>query len=173
MTPDLAKPYWEVTYSPLRDDAGNIIGAFHYAKDISERLRAEAELASIEDALRQSQKMEAMGQLTGGVAHDFNNLLAVITGSLELLALRVDQGRVTEIGKFVTAAQTATRRASSLTHRLLAFSRRQTLDPKQTGINQVVAGYARYDRSHGRADHYRRGRSGGQVMDDARRSKPA
>lgn len=82
---NLAKPVWEVSYSPLRNKEGAIIGAFHYAKDISGRLRVENEIAQMQDALRQSQKMEAVGQLTGGLAHDFNNLLAGISGSLDLI----------------------------------------------------------------------------------------
>ncbi len=98
------------------------------------------ELARAQEVLRQSQKMEAVGQLTGGLAHDFNNLLAVISGSLDLLELRASQGRFNELERFVSAAQTASKRAASLTHRLLAFSRRQTLDPKPTAVNQLVAG---------------------------------
>jgi CheY-like chemotaxis protein len=82
--------------------------------------------------------MEAVGQLTGGLAHDFNNLLAVITGSLELLEMRIAKGRFNDVERFITASQTAAKRASSLTHRLLAFSRRQTLDPLQTSVNVLV-----------------------------------
>jgi PAS domain S-box-containing protein len=93
-----------------------------------------------EEQLRQSQKMEAVGQLTGGLAHDFNNLLAGISGSLELLQRRVEQGRVHEIAHFIKSAQEAAARAAALTHRLLAFSRRQTLDPKTTDVSQLVAG---------------------------------
>ncbi|OAS19967.1 ATP-binding protein [Methylobacterium platani] len=99
-----------------------------------------AELMQAEEQLRQSQKMEAVGQLTGGLAHDFNNLLAGISGSLELMNARIGQGRLGEIDKYMTAAQGAARRAAALTHRLLAFSRRQTLDPKATDVNQLVAG---------------------------------
>jgi CheY-like chemotaxis protein len=84
--------------------------------------------------------MEAVGQLTGGIAHDFNNLLAGISGSLELLDNRLAQGRVTETHRYIAAAQSAARRASILTQRLLAFSRRQTLDPRSTDINKLVAG---------------------------------
>ena len=84
--------------------------------------------------------MEAVGQLTGGLAHDFNNLLAGISGSLDLLQARVAQGRVAEVGKYVTAAQGAAKRAAALTHRLLAFSRRQTLDPRPVDVNRLVAG---------------------------------
>ncbi len=99
-----------------------------------------AELMAAEATLRQSQKMEAVGQLTGGLAHDFNNLLTGITGSLELLALRLGQGKFTELDRYLNVAQGAAKRAASLTHRLLAFSRRQTLDPKPTDINQLVGG---------------------------------
>ena len=92
------------------------------------------------EALRQSQKMEAVGQLTGGLAHDFNNLLAGISGSLELMQIRMQQGRLTDVTRYMAAAQGASKRASALTHRLLAFSRRQTLDPKPTDVNRLVSG---------------------------------
>lgn len=94
----------------------------------------------MEQQLRQSQKMEAVGQLTGGLAHDFNNLLAGITGSLELLGKRIEQGRTDNLNRYIQAAQGAAKRAAALTHRLLAFSRRQTLAPTPTDINQLVAG---------------------------------
>jgi PAS domain S-box-containing protein len=97
-------------------------------------------LRKSEEQLRQSQKMEAVGQLTGGLAHDFNNLLAGISGNLELLSARIAQGRHKEVERHAAAAQGAARRAASLTHRLLAFSRRQTLDPKPTDANRLVAG---------------------------------
>jgi len=99
-----------------------------------------AALMEAEAALRQSQKMEAVGQLTGGLAHDFNNLLTGITGSLEVLSNRIAQGRVAETDRFITAAQGAARRAAALTHRLLAFSRRQTLDPKPTDLRRLANG---------------------------------
>ncbi len=94
----------------------------------------------LEEQLRQSQKMEAVGQLTGGLAHDFNNLLTGISGSLELLQTRVTQGRLDEIDRYVSAAQGAAKRAAALTHRLLAFSRRQLLDPKSTDANRLIVG---------------------------------
>jgi PAS domain S-box-containing protein len=109
-------------------------------RDITAEKEREAELAKAQEALRQSQKMEAVGQLTGGLAHDFNNLLTGVTGSLELLQTRVSQGRIKDIDRYVNAAQGAARRAASLTHRLLAFARRQTLDPKPTDVNRLVAG---------------------------------
>lgn len=93
-----------------------------------------------EEALRQSQKMEAVGQLTGGLAHDFNNMLAGISGSLELMQMRLEQGRLADVERYVVAAQSAARRAAGLTHRLLAFSRRQSLEPKATDVNRLVAG---------------------------------
>ena len=110
-------------------------GALFYivGRDITEQRNAE-------EALRQSQKMEAVGQLTGGLAHDFNNLLTGISGSLELLQARVSQGRFGDVDRYVGAAQGASKRAAALTHRLLAFSRRQTLDPKPTDVNRLVAG---------------------------------
>ena len=104
---------------------------------VEERTR---ELMAAEEALRQSQKMEAVGQLTGGLAHDFNNLLTGVSGSLQLMQTRLSQGRVNELDRYITAADGAARRAASLTHRLLAFSRRQTLDPKPTNINRLIAG---------------------------------
>ena len=104
-----------------------------FVRDLTSRFR-------IEEDLRQAQKMEAVGQLTGGLAHDFNNLLTGIIGSLELLQTRLSQGRVKEIDRYVGAAQGAAKRAAALTHRLLAFSRRQTLDPRPTDLNRLVMG---------------------------------
>ncbi len=101
---------------------------------------AIAERKQAEEALRQSQKMEAVGQLTGGIAHDFNNLLTGIIGSLELLETRLRQGRTSELPRYVSVAQGASKRAAALTHRLLAFSRRQTLDAKPTDVNRLVMG---------------------------------
>ncbi len=92
-----------------------------------------------ENALRHAQKMEAVGQLTGGLAHDFNNMLAGISGSLELMQARIAQGRFNDLERFLVAAQGASKRAASLTHRLLAFSRRQALEPKSTNPNRLIA----------------------------------
>ncbi|MBD8492667.1 PAS domain-containing protein [Pseudomonas syringae] len=106
-----------------------------------EKLRTEA-LRTTEEALRQSQKMEAVGQLTGGLAHDFNNLLMGVTGNIELLQMRISQGRFDDLGRYITGSLESSRRAAALTHRLLAFSRRQTLAPRPTNIDALVQGMA-------------------------------
>jgi signal transduction histidine kinase len=103
--------------------------------EVQERTQA---LLAAEEALRQSQKMEAIGQLTGGLAHDFNNMLAGVIGNLELLRKRVAEGRISEIERYTLAAQDAAQRAAALTHRLLAFARRQPLDTKPSDINRIV-----------------------------------
>ncbi len=96
-----------------------------------------SQLLEAEDALRQSQKMEAIGQLTGGIAHDFNNLLQGIIGALDMVQKRMAEGRISETGRFIKAALASAERASSLTHRLLAFSRRQPVDPRPVDVNQT------------------------------------
>ena len=113
---------------------------FATGRDVTADRERTAELAQALEALRQAQKMEAVGQLTGGLAHDFNNLLAGISGSLELMQVRQQQGRFNDVERYMAAAQGAAKRAAALTHRLLAFSRRQTLDPKPTNVNSLVAG---------------------------------
>ena len=139
-------------------------------RQVEERTR-ESEAA--QEQLRQAQKMEAVGQLTGGLAHDFNNLLTGISGGLELIEMRIKQGRSGEIDKYVEMARTAAKRAAALTHRLLAFSRRQTLDPKPTDINRLIANLEEFlRRSVGPHDRDRDGRRG-RAVDDAGRSQPA
>jgi len=108
------------------------------ARDITfDKQQADA-LRQAEEALRQSQKMEAVGQLTGGLAHDFNNMLAGVAGHLELMKLRLRIGQAGDLGARIDAALGVTQRAAALTHRLLAFSRRQALDPKPTNVNALV-----------------------------------
>ena len=125
--------FWaSVIIDAIRSDDGELIGFAKITRDLTEK-------RAVEEQLRQSQKMEAVGQLTGGLAHDFNNLLTGISGSLELMQARIAQGRTGEIDRYVLAAQGAVKRAAALTHRLLAFSRRQTLDPKPTNINRLLA----------------------------------
>jgi PAS domain S-box-containing protein len=103
-----------------------------------EREAAGEQLKATEEALRQSQKMEAVGQLTGGIAHDFNNLLTGIVGSLDLMRTRLAQGRTDNIARYIDAAMTSANRAAALTHRLLAFARRQPLIPKSIDANALV-----------------------------------
>src|SRR6201996_6835892 len=99
-----------------------------------------------EEHLRQSQKMEAIGQLTGGLAHDFNNMLAVIIGSMNLLKARLGRGE-TNVGRFVDGALEAASRAANLTHRLLAFSRQQPLAPSVIDVNRFVTSISELIRS--------------------------
>ncbi|MDQ2147613.1 PAS domain-containing protein [Alcaligenaceae bacterium C4P045] len=113
--------------------ADNMEAFFAVGRDVTDQLAAEA-------SLRQAQKMEAVGQLTGGIAHDFNNLLAGITGALELMGVRMKQGRLQDLEKYRIAAHDAAARAALLTHRLLAFSRRQPLTPKVSDLNDVIDG---------------------------------
>ncbi|MFC3607265.1 ATP-binding protein [Stutzerimonas tarimensis] len=102
--------------------------------------KSQGEHAAAEERLRQSQKMEAVGQLTGGIAHDFNNMLASVATSLELMQRRIDAGKFEKLSHYVTLAMTSVKRAAALTHRLLAFSRQQTLDPKPVQASQIIAG---------------------------------
>lgn len=109
-------------------------------RDVTEeRARTEA-LARMEEQLRQSQKMEAVGQLTGGIAHDFNNMLTGVIGSLDLLKTQLAQGRHDRANRYIEAATTSAHRAAGLTHRLLAFSRRQSLDIQPVDVAGVIAG---------------------------------
>ena len=109
-------------------------------RDITEEVAAQDKLMEAQEALRQSQKMEAVGQLTGGIAHDFNNLLQGITGALDRVQSRIAAGRIADVDRFLKAAVDCANRAAALTHRLLAFSRRQTLDPRPTDVNRLIGG---------------------------------
>ena len=129
-------------------------------KDVTDRVRADAaqkhlqetletriaealsEREKVESALRQAQKMEAVGQLTGGLAHDFNNLLAGISGAFEMINARLAQGRHGDVEKYLSAGQGAARRAAARTHRLLAFSRQQTLSPRPLTVNRLLPDFA-------------------------------
>jgi PAS domain S-box-containing protein len=109
-------------------------------RDITAERAAEVELSAAQEALRQSQKMEVIGQLTGGIAHDFNNLLTGILGSLDLVRRRMAANKPDDIPRFMDAASTSALRAAALTHRLLAFARRQSLDSRPNDINRLVGG---------------------------------
>ena len=151
-----APKFWDVQITTVPGAEGAPEKLLSVSRDVTEQRRIEQELRELNETLerrieertnelhaseenfRQSQKLEAIGQLTGGVAHDFNNLLTGITGSLELLEMRLAQGRFTDLHRYISVAQSGARRAAGLTHRLLAFSRRQALDPKPTNVNQLV-----------------------------------
>jgi len=133
--------FYEMRFHPLRDPEGQQIGAYQFVYDVTERLAEQERLRETEEALRQAQKMEAVGQLTGGLAHDFNNLLAGISGSFEMIGARLAQGRAADVERYLAAGQGAARRAAALTHRLLAFSRRQTLAPKPVVINRLMTDF--------------------------------
>ena len=94
---------------------------------------------ALEDQLRQSQKMEAVGQLTGGLAHDFNNMLTGILGGIDMVRRRIAEGRIADVDRFLDAAMQSGQRAAALTHRLLAFSRRQTLDNRPLDVGTLAA----------------------------------
>ena len=131
--------FWaSVVIDAIHED-GKLVGFAKITRDLTERREAQIQLEQSREQLFQSQKMEAVGQLTGGLAHDFNNLLTGIIGSLELLKTRVAQGRIGDLERYIAAAQGAASRAAALTHRLLAFARRQTLDPKPTNANKLIA----------------------------------
>ncbi|HEX3918329.1 MAG TPA: PAS domain S-box protein [Caulobacteraceae bacterium] len=115
---------------------------YGYGRDITEsKAQAEA-LRETEDQLRQAQKMEAVGQLTGGIAHDFNNMLTGVIGGLDMVRRRLSEGRTADIDRYLEAAVTSAERAATLTHRLLAFSRRQSLDPSPVDLPALVGSMA-------------------------------
>ena len=141
---------------PIRDEHGAIEHWLGTNTDIEDQKRNEHELSRLNEslesrvaersaelelaneALRQAQKMEAVGQLTGGIAHDFNNLLTGVIGGVDMLRARLAQGRHDDIDRYVNAVATAAQRAATLTHRLLAFSRRQPLKPEVVDVNARV-----------------------------------
>src|SRR6202022_2900918 len=126
--------YRWLSWTGVSDEDAN----YAVARDVTAEKAAAERLKAAEEALLHSQKMEAVGQLTGGIAHDFNNLLTGIVGSLDLLQARFDQGRTENVSRYINAAMTSANRAAALTHRLLAFARRQPLIPKSVDANQLV-----------------------------------
>ncbi|MBJ7410669.1 MAG: response regulator [Phenylobacterium sp.] len=132
--PSLDRRYYEMNFNTLRNDAGEAIGAFQVVYDVTDRLRRQNELEQTQAALREAQKLEAMGQLTGGVAHDFNNLLMPILGGLDILQ-RSSRLSPRE-RKLLDGAIQSAERAKALVQRLLAFARRQ---PLQAGPVDVAA----------------------------------
>ena len=131
---------WIGTSTDIEDQKAAETALKQLAATLEERVAARtAELTQANDALRQSQKMEAVGQLTGGIAHDFNNLLQGIVGSLNLVQKRIAIGQPQGLERFIESALASSYKAAALTHRLLAFSRRQPLDPKPLKANPLVS----------------------------------
>jgi PAS domain S-box-containing protein len=131
--------FWcHVIIDPIREDDGKLRGFAKITRDITEKKEAEASLEQAREALFQSQKMDAVGQLTGGVAHDFNNLLMAVLGSLELLRKRLPNDP--QLLRLIDNAIRGARRGASLTKRMLAFARRQELDTKPIDLLDLVRG---------------------------------
>ena len=129
--------FWaNVVLDAIHDDTGELVGFAKITRDISERRAAQLELQRAQEHLAQAQKMEALGQLTGGVAHDFNNLLMVVSGHAQLLRRRIDDPRALAA---IDAIETATRRGQDLTRHLLAFARRQRLNPVTVALSERMA----------------------------------
>ncbi|MGN2430551.1 response regulator [Pseudomonas syringae] len=155
--PDGSLNWVDVRARAIHSENDRVSSLVGVTSDITERKQAESQLRRLnetleqqveerttqlrhkEEVLRQSQKMEAVGQLTGGIAHDFNNMLTGIIGSLELIRRRVARGQVQELESLIDLGVTSANRAAALTHRLLAFSRRQSLDSKPVNMNHLVS----------------------------------
>jgi signal transduction histidine kinase/CheY-like chemotaxis protein len=155
--PDGSVHWIDLRARAIRARNGRVSSLVGVSSDITERKQAEVQLRQLnetleqqveertsqlrhnEEVLRQSQKMEAVGQLTGGIAHDFNNMLTGIIGSLELLRRRLSRGRTEDLDSLIDLGITSANRAAALTHRLLAFSRRQSLDSKPVEMNQLIS----------------------------------
>jgi PAS domain S-box-containing protein len=135
--PDFDRRYYEMKFNSLRDRSGNLVGAFQFVYDVTERLRDQARLADAEKQIRQAQKIDAIGQLTGGVAHDFNNLLMVILGGLSLLERQMEPERRQRL---IAQMRQAAERGASLSRQLLAFARRQPLTAEPVDLPRQIGG---------------------------------
>jgi signal transduction histidine kinase/DNA-binding response OmpR family regulator len=135
---DPSGSFYDIKMSPLRNRQGLTVGAYQYSRNVTPRVRAQQRLREAEAALVRAQKMEALGQLTGGVAHDFNNLLQVISGNLQLLAKDIAGDERAE--QRIRNALAGVARGSKLASQLLAFGRRQALEPKVCNIGRFLQG---------------------------------
>ena len=133
--------FWaSVVIDAIRNDSGNLIGFAKVTRDITERREAQQKLERVQRQLAESQKMDALGQLTGGVAHDFNNLLMIVSGNIQALKTRVKNDA--KAMRAVQAIETATERGAALTRQLLTFSRRQSVNPLPTYIPDRIRSIA-------------------------------
>ena len=128
--------------------SGHLIGFAKVTRDMTEKRNAQLALERAREELFQAQKLDAIGQLTGGVAHDFNNLLMVVLNSLELLRRRIPDDEKTS--RFIDNAVQGVRRGVTLTQRMLAFARRQELAPVAVDLRALVRGHAGADREFDR-----------------------
>jgi PAS domain S-box-containing protein len=132
--------FWaSVTIDPVRNEKGEVVGFAKVTRDITERMRAQKALDEAQAALVQSQKMEAIGHLTGGVAHDFNNLLMVVLSSLDLLRMQLSNADPA-VARLIDNAKEGAQRGVALTQRMLAFARRQDLKPVAVDLPDLVRG---------------------------------
>jgi PAS domain S-box-containing protein len=137
--------FWaSVVLDALRNDEGEVVGFAKVTRDITERMEVQRLLRETQEQLAASQKMDAVGQLSGGVAHDFNNLLMIVLGNLETLERYARESENPNIQRPVNNAMRGAQRAAALTQRLLAFSRRQPLNPRPLDINRFLAGSAEF-----------------------------
>jgi len=137
---DGARFWASVVIDAIHDDAGGLIGFAKVTRDITERYEAQQKLKTAQEQLAVSQKMEAVGQLSGGIAHDFNNLLMIVIGNLETAQQHAARSTTSALSRALNNAMRGAQRAAALTSRLLAFSRRQALDPKPIDVNKFLAG---------------------------------
>ncbi|MBN9544925.1 MAG: PAS domain S-box protein [Alphaproteobacteria bacterium] len=126
-----------VIIDPIRDAKGEVVGFAKVTRDITERMKAQRDLEQAREALFQSQKMDAIGQLTGGVAHDFNNLLMAVLSSLELAKKRLPDDP--QVARLLDNAIQGAQRGSVLTQRMLSFARRQSLEPKSIDLQALMS----------------------------------
>ena len=135
------KTFWAfVVIDPIRDDQGKLIGFAKVTRDITERIEAQKVLRETQEQLAASQKMDAVGQLSGGIAHDFNNLLMIVQGNLETAQRNLKEGKHSNLARSLANAMRGAQRAAALTSRLLAFSRRQALNPQPLDVNKFLTG---------------------------------
>ena len=135
---DPSGAFYDIKFRPLHDRAGRVVGAYQYSRDVTQRVRATERVKEAQQTLQRAQRMEAVGQLTGGVAHDFNNLLQVISGNLQLL--RKETAGDPRALRRVDNAMAAVSRGSKLASQLLAFGRRQPLEPKVVNLGRFLRG---------------------------------